>query len=187
MSMRGNDLRGKARCALGCLRLHVGRRTVDRMYAKCMIQAPGKTHFATHTPHVQTPPPSPFPSLVPAPHLLLQNQLLHLPVLERVVYLSAWAPIDSPARTWPLLPPLSFFPAPPLHSAPRPLPRVVLKRNSPGRYRLIIRGIFFAASSLSAISSGSVSPSTGTRTGAFMLCASASRFSALSALDDSPR
>lgn len=38
-----------------------------------------------------------------------------------------------------------------------------------GRYRLMTRGIFFAASSLSAISSGSVSPSTGTRTGAFIL------------------
>lgn len=44
---------------------------------------------------------------------------------------------------------------------------------APGRYRLITKGIFFAANSFSAISSGSVSPSTGTSTGAFMLRSSA--------------
>lgn len=38
-----------------------------------------------------------------------------------------------------------------------------------GKNRRMTRGIFLAASSLSAISSGSVSPSTGTRTGAFIL------------------
>lgn len=41
--------------------------------------------------------------------------------------------------------------------------------SSPGRYRLITNGIFFAFNSLVAISNGSVSPSNGTKTGAFIL------------------
>lgn len=43
------------------------------------------------------------------------------------------------------------------------------RQNVPGRYRLMTNGIFFAASSFNAISRGSVSPSTGTKTGAFIL------------------
>ncbi len=41
--------------------------------------------------------------------------------------------------------------------------------DRPGRYLRMTKGIFFAASSFNAISNGSVSPSTGTNTGAFIL------------------
>lgn len=44
----------------------------------------------------------------------------------------------------------------------------------PGKYRLTTSGIFFAFNSLVAISKGSVSPSSGTRTGAFILPGAAS-------------
>jgi hypothetical protein len=44
-----------------------------------------------------------------------------------------------------------------------------MEGDEPGRYRLTTNGIFFAANSLRAISSGSDSPANGTSTGAFIL------------------